>query len=356
MKVAQKSPIELLEVLSQLTGIGAPTFQEEARAEWILTWLRNHGLRSVVRDAVGNILVDLSGGASRLRLFDAHIDTVFSQKKVTITRRGNRWLAPGIFDNTAACAHLLCLAAEIAEQKRQIPILLSFTVGEEGTGNLRGIREVVKTQKTRLAEAIVFDLDLEVLTCVAVGSRRYTLEWMAAGGHSWSDFGSPSAIHNGVQWLAGLREAFPWRRGRQTFNIGTLTGGTGVNVIASQASAVLDIRSLDPDFLEAFPLWLRRQKMKGFRFEEIGYRPAGSLPPQHALVREVKGIQKSLGLKIEMSALSTNANAFFEAGIPAVTTGLARGGQVHTEDEYLEKDSLTTGTKKLRALAGLKPG
>lgn len=351
MKTVKEFPTELPEVLSRLTAIGAPSFQEEARAKWILAWLRERGLRSGICDAVGNVLVDLSGGSSRLRLLDAHIDTVFSYKKVAITRRGNLWSAPGIFDNTVSCAQLLCLADEIRKQNRPVPLLLSFTVGEEGAGNLRGIREVAKTQKSRLTDAIVFDLDLEVLTRVAVGSRRYALEWKGVGGHSWNDFGTPSAIHDAVQWLEKLRRAFPWRKGRQTFNVGTITGGAGVNVIADRVDAMLDVRSTDPTFLETFASWLRRQPMKGFHFTETGNRPAGSLPSQHPLVREVRNIHSSLGLQTSMQALSTNANALFEADIPAVSTGLARGGRIHTENEYLERDSLTSGMNKLRALA-----
>jgi len=345
---------ERLDLLEKLTSIGAPTFEEASRSEFVFHWLKAEGLAGVNRDELGNVWVDLSGGNESVCLLDAHLDTVFPEKSITIRREGARWYAPGIFDNTAACAQLMLWTREAAHRGRPRPFLVSFTVGEEGGGDLQGIRAVTERFRSRLRAALVFDLDLDGYSRRAVGSLRYRLQWTGPGGHSWNDYGAPSAIHRAADWIMRLRTAFPWRRGLHSFNIGTFEGGSGVNVIAGQAAATLDIRSVDASFLEAFSTWLEAAAPGAASPSSvipIGRRPAGLLPPDHSLVTLLRGVHDNLGIRGAETTLSTNGNALLAAGVPTLVTGLARGANIHRADEYLDLSSLGPGQAKLAALA-----
>ncbi len=349
---------EITDLLDTLVRIGAPTFREQRRSDFILAWLKEHVPAESGRDADGNVWVDLSGGASGVHLLDSHIDTVFSHEVVEVTKEPGRWHAPGIFDNTATCASLLIWAKTRAEQGLPAPFLCVFTVGEEGEGNLLGAHAMARRFKDRAADALVFDLSLARAARTAVGSLREELTFTVRGGHSWGDFGDPSALHEAARWVAALENAFPWKRGERTFNIGTLEGGTGINVIAAQARLKLDIRSTQATFLDEAAAWLEAEKARldgthgvTLTSRRIGLRPAGELPAGHPLVTLLEAAQAETGLSpLVWDAYSTNGNAYLHAGIPTVVTGLAEGRGIHTEQEWLEMASLPTGWRKLCAI------
>lgn len=348
-------PADFLSLLEALTAIGAPTFSEKRRADFILEWLRREVDAPSDQDAMGNVWVDLSSGAGTVRLFDAHTDTVFAHPTVSIRKEPDRWHAPGIYDNTVACAQLMVWAREAAKHSVKPKVLVAFTVGEEGEGNLCGIREIAARFRTRITDAIAFDLDFETLSMTAVGSRRYVLEWTCEGGHSWNDFGRPNAIQLAARWLNRLENAFPWSKGQHSFNAGTIIGGTGVNVIAGRAELRLDVRSIDRDFLRNFSRWLELEfRDENVRILPLGSRPAGAISPDHPLVRELVAAHSELGLNTTFLSLSTNLNALLDAGIPAICTGLARGGGIHTEAEWLDLNSVERGLEKLRKLAPVR--
>lgn len=342
-------------LLAELTAIGAPTFSEQARSAFIYQWLRERIDAPMGRDELGNVWVDFAHGQSGARLFDAHIDTVFPFTEIAIRRNGNRWEAPGIFDNTVACALLMVWAWQRAQSGEPLPpLIISFSVGEEGEGNLCGIRALAQRFKPRLADAVAFDLNLEEASTLAVGSQRYRLHWRGGGGHSWNDFGAYSATHAAADWISRLHTAFPWQKGVFSYNVGTLGGGSGINVIADSAEARLDVRSTEPQRLHAFNDWLQAQAQRDdahFDCQLIGARPAGALDPAHPLIATLKQAHAALGLPLRFAAYSTNANALLDAGIPTLMTGLARGGGIHSEKEFLEIDSIPAGLAKLDALA-----
>jgi len=177
-------PSDLPDLLEAVTAIGAPTGKESRRVDFIQQWIERETGLSTERDAMDNLVVDLSGGASNVYLMDAHTDTVFADETLTIEKDGDRWKAPGIFDNTIACVQLMLMLRELAARRTPLPFLFSFTVCEEGQGNMRGIKEVVQRYGDRLAEACIFDGDFRSITVGAVGSARWKIRFTCTNKHN----------------------------------------------------------------------------------------------------------------------------------------------------------------------------
>ena len=261
----------VLSLLEELVTIGAPTFHEKRRSDFMFAWLKRElPMGEVGQDEAGNIWVDLSGGEGKVLLLDAHIDTVFPHETVTLRKEADRWHAPGVFDNTVSCAQLMIWLKRAAEAGKRIPVMGVFTVGEEGEGNLAGVRAIAKRFKERALGVLVLDLGMQWGAREVIGSVRYELTFSTKGGHSWNHFGTPNAIHEAARWIGKLEKAFPWEHGKRSFNVGTIEGGTGINVIASTVRFKLDVRSLDPDFLEDFRRWLNGELAAYPEGSEIG--------------------------------------------------------------------------------------
>lgn len=356
-------PEDFLPLLEQLASIGAPTGAEGRRAEFIRNWFDRLCPGFAEVDAIHNVTVDLSGGADRVWLLDAHTDIVFDDSGLTVIKDGPIWRCPGIYDDTVSCVFLMLLARELLGRGEKVPLVITFSVGEEGQGDLIGIRTLGERLKPRLAGAWLMDLNLESVTSRAVGSRRWRVHWKAPGGHSWGAFGSPSAIHALGSWIHELATAAPWENRRLSYNVGRVEGGTTVNAIAENASCLLDLRSVDPVVLDATAETVQHTAAKvaashrvDVRFEPIGFRPAGLVPDEPPLLKILEDIQHDLGLPFSAVANSTNANALLALNVPATCTGLARGGNVHSRDEWLDTESLPLGWRKLWALtkAGIR--
>jgi acetylornithine deacetylase/succinyl-diaminopimelate desuccinylase-like protein len=196
---------------------------------------------------------------------------------------------------------------------------------------------------------------VESLVVGAVGSLRFRVTVRAAGGHSWSDRGAPSAVHALVRMLAAALDVVPTEREDVAFNVGTIEGGTTVNAIAAEASAVLDLRCGDDDDLQAIAGQLRgvlRADGVEVEVEQLGHRPGGALAAGHPLASCARRARERAGLPpaIEVAS-STDANAAHGAGVPAITVGLSTGGNVHRLDEYLDLPPVAAGLAALAALA-----
>ncbi len=351
-------PADLLPLLEQLASIGAPTGDESRRAEFIRGWFDAIQPGSATVDDLFNVTVDLSGGAERVWLIDAHTDIVFDDLALTVKKDGTIWRCPGIFDDTVCCVFLMGLGRELLRLGKPLPLIITFSVGEEGQGDLVGIRALGERLKPRLAGAWLMDLNLDAVTRAAVGSKRWRVVWTGPGGHSWGGFGKPSAIHALASWIHELATIAPWKTRDLSYNVGRIEGGTTVNAIAERASCLLDLRSVDPVRLDSTAELVQQAAAKvaaahsvGVDFEPIGFRPAGVVPDQPPLLSILEGIQNDLGLPFSTVINSTNANALLALDIPATCTGLARGGGVHTRDEWLDTEPLPIGWKKVWALA-----
>ncbi len=346
---------DLVALLEAICQTPAPTFEEAERGALIYGLLEAGGLRPH-RDEVGNVTADLPGGEGPRVLVAAHLDTVFERGvDLTVRREGNRLSAPGIGDNSASLAVLSHLVLHGLEASRP-RLTYAATVGEEGLGDLRGIRALLKARRHDFDCMIAIDGHLGTVIDRSVGSKRYSVRFFARGGHSWGDFPSPSAVHALGEAIHALNRMKVPREPRSSYNVGLVSGGTSVNAIAQEAGLFLDLRSVDAPalaHLEQQALAAVRQagERLGVRVEveRVGDRPAAWVdngPLAQAAVRALEGA----GLSARRAASSTDANAAMAAGLPAITFGVYRGGDPHRLSEWLEPDSLVTGYRALGRL------
>jgi tripeptide aminopeptidase len=350
----------LAEETIRITEIPAPTFAEGARAAYLAAQLKARGAQGVEIAADGNVYGLVPGAdplaRPRLAVF-AHLDTVFgADVPVSVARHNGRLFAPGVGDNSAGVAGLLCAlhAMEAAGLQPQTPVWIVGTVGEEGLGNLCGAQAAT--------ERLGADCEMVVavegsffgrVSHTAVGSRRWRVDVKAEGGHSWHDFGRASAVHTLARAAAAITRIEVPSNPRTTFNIGEIGGGTGVNVIAEQAHLVLDMRSIDAGALDRLAGSIR-QILDGIRGEgvevtvsEVGNRPSGRVAVTHPLVQTCAAILSFLGAAPLYAAASTDANVPLGKGIPAVTLGVTRGGGAHTRGEWIDIAPMVQGVQQL---------
>jgi acetylornithine deacetylase/succinyl-diaminopimelate desuccinylase-like protein len=300
-------------------------------------------------------------------VLSAHIDTVFPHgTDVTVHATGTRLLAPGACDNAAGVTGLLAIAAACMDASIALPcpVLFVGNVGEEGEGDLRGMRYLYQRSpwRDRIAAHIVLDgAGHEVAVTEALGSRRFLATVTGPGGHSWTDAGSPNPIAILSHAIAALTATEPQRKTRTTLNVGTIEGGSSVNAIPEQASARFDLRSTSAEELVCLEVELHRaiedavlaanaataeqRKQKGssaaaFTIERIGDRPAGRLAAAAngaTLYEDLLAVDRHLGIRTEPRIASTDANIPLSLGVPAVGIGAGGdGGGVHTRNEWYD--------------------
>jgi acetylornithine deacetylase/succinyl-diaminopimelate desuccinylase-like protein len=353
----------LLDLAVSIQQIPAPTFQEARRAEFVRACLQAEGLAEVGIDPAGNVLACLkasnrpSSVVHHPLLVSAHMDTVFPDSvDLRLERRGERLLGPGIGDNALGVAALFALVWELRERCIELPadLWLAANVGEEGLGDLCGIRAVVERFGSEPVAYIILEgMSLGKVYHRALGVRRYRLTVRTAGGHSWIDYGRPSAIHE----LAGLatrltRIEMP-RSPRSALNLGVISGGSSVNTIAAEAMLELDLRSEGPEVLEELAGQVQSIAASTPKagvtidLQVIGRRPSGELPPGHPLVRLACDSLRAVGIEPRLSIGSTDANLPLSLGLPAVTIGLTTGGGAHTVHEYIDIAPLEKGVEQV---------
>jgi tripeptide aminopeptidase len=348
----------LFDLALQIQQIPAPTFDEKRRAEFVRGLFAREGLQDVALDAVDNVYARLPGrGQAKPLIVSAHLDTVFPRDTSLHTmREEGRIYGPGIGDNSLGVAALLGLLWLLRERKFEPPgdLWLVGNVCEEGLGDLRGMKAVADRFGGEVQAYLVLEgTALGHIYHRAVGVRRYRVAARTAGGHSWSDYGQPSAVHELARLVTQITALPVPAQPRTTLNVGLISGGTGVNVLASEASFELDLRSESVEALEALvgrvEDRVRRANAEGVTVEMqvIGRRPAGELPPGHPLVRLAEDCLRAQGLKPEFASGSTDANVPLSRGYPAVVLGVSRGGGTHTVHEYIETAPAEQGMEQL---------
>ena len=362
-----------------LTEIPAPELGEARRAESLKDILAASGL-TVRKDAVGNVIAERAGSdPASVILLVAHLDTVFpAGTDVAVKREGTRLVAPGISDNGAGLAALTGLAQALAESgvRTKKTIVLAGDVGEEGEGNLRGIRALVESYRARLAAVIAVDgPSTEHITVQGIASRRFEMIITGPGGHSWSDFGAPNpitALARGIVRFSAVRVT---SEPRSSFNVGMIEGGTSVNSIPARASVKVDLRSEDEAELGRLESALREAMQAAVKeetsgqsvadhaleltFRSLGNRPAGVLPEDSPLLGTVRSVDRFLDNHSRLERSSTDANLPLSLGIPAISLGGGgKGGGSHTPEEWYDPAGRELGLKRLfltvLALAGLE--
>ncbi len=368
MTVSTEAVHRLLETAVAVQQVPAPTFDELQRAEMVHQAFSRAGLHDVSMDHLHNVYARIAGdgdsGDEACHLLTAHLDTVFpAETDLTVRRSPGRIAGPGIGDNSLAVATLIELPRLLREAGITLArdLWLVANVGEEGQGDLCGSREVMKRFSDRPPAAwIVLEGGFLGRVCFrGVGSLRYRVSIRSEGGHSWFDFGQPSAIHLLVDLAKQLAELQVPHKPKTTFNIGVIQGGASVNTIAESAYLDLDLRSDDPKSLDELIAQVDSIR-DGFApsgadvtWEKIGQRPAGGLPPEHPLVALAMDSLREAGFdatEIDTSPASTDANTPLSAGLPAVCIGLAHGHHLHRLDEYIETDGLESGLTQLLLL------
>ncbi|MGA1983814.1 MAG: M20/M25/M40 family metallo-hydrolase [Acidobacteriaceae bacterium] len=358
----------------ELLRIPAPPFGERARAAWFLERYHQLGLANPHLDAAGNALAELPGApsegsdsrTSQVILLSAHLDTVFPAGTATEPSEiDTRILGPGACDNAAGLTGLLGLAAAMrhAELAPAVPILLAANVGEEGEGDLRGMRHLFggSAYASRIAAAIALEGGgSSAVVTRALASRRFRITVTGPGGHAWTDAGAPNPILNLARALLALESlpndsaALNAQAPRTTLNIGQVSGGTSINSIPASATAWLDLRSTDSGELHAAELALRESLDQWvtnapasttakkpaapatfLSIETIGDRPGGALPDDAPLLTTLRAVDRHLNLRTEPGLGSTDANIPLSLGVPAIAIGAGGlGGGIHTLQEW----------------------
>ncbi|MGC2331624.1 MAG: M20/M25/M40 family metallo-hydrolase [Candidatus Acidiferrales bacterium] len=371
----------------RLSEIPAPEFGEADRGKALASIFAEAGLK-VRTDETGNVIGESAGSEPGVILFVAHLDTVFpAGTDVTVKRDGDRLVGPGISDNAAGLAALagLARALSVSGVRTQKTIVLAGDVGEEGEGNLRGVRALVDSYGSRLADVIAIDgPSTDYVTTQGIASRRFEVTVTGPGGHSWSDFGEPNPITALARGIVKFSAISIPDNPRSSFNFGVIEGGTSVNSIPSRASVKVDLRSEDETELARLDKALRDAIMAGVseelassrassedgdytqlnqralevKFRSLGTRPAGKLPNDSPLLATIRSVDSYMGNRSRLERSSTDANIPLSLGIPAIALGGGgRGGGSHTPEEWYDPAGRDLGLKRLYlaaiALAGL---
>ncbi len=359
----------------RICEIPAPPFKEQERGRYFAARFNELGLSDVHTDSEGNVIGFFRGERDLpLVVLSAHLDTVFPEETdVTVRRVGSRLCAPGIADNCAGLAALIGLiqAMNAAEVKLRGTIAFVATVGEEGEGDLRGVRHLFAEGKlaSRVSSFVSFDgPGVDFITNQALGSRRYRITLEGPGGHSWGDFGVVNPVHALGRAVARLADYQAPAEPRTTYNIGRIEGGESVNVIPQTASMYVDLRSAaegELSRLEEFILAainravidenvMRAASGKKLKAEVqlIGNRPSGETPRESLLVRRAVEASRSLGIAPYLNRASTDSNIPISLGIPAITIGVGgMSNDSHRLSEWYDPQGRELGYKRALLLA-----
>ncbi len=370
----------------KLCRIPAPTFFEQKRAAWMAEQFKSLGWEAKI-DRAGNVVASLSGRDRPAIAVTAHLDTVLAPRTPDEIKVGDegRFLGPGVSDNATGLTALLALAAvwntkppfeeTSSDEMKHAPLLIA-NVGEEGEGNLSGMRYICRAANSaNLRAFLVLDgPSLDHITSQALASRRYEVSITGPGGHSWTDHGTGNPVHALSRAItifsddAGARRPAADDAGgsktaspRFSFNVGVIEGGVSINSIPSEARAKIDLRSENPERLEHMAAQIGSAveraveienarggaKVTG-RVKEIGSRPGGGLREDSPLLECIRAVDSHLGIRSHLGCSSTDANVPLSLGIPAISIGAGgQGGGAHTPGEWYQPDGREIGLQRV---------
>jgi acetylornithine deacetylase/succinyl-diaminopimelate desuccinylase-like protein len=374
------NPQKIMDWQAEVVAIPAPPFGEKARSAWLAEHFRATGLSCVETDAVGNVMGTLPAvnlpedSTGPVVVISAHLDTVFpADTPINPMRDGDRLQAPGASDNGAGIAGMLAILHALLAAKVELrtPVIFLGNVGEEGEGDLRGVRHFYSQRAlaSRIAAHIVLDgAGADSAVTQALGSRRFQVTVSGPGGHSFTDAGTANPIIALATALAELAEIPLPEEPRTTLNIGTIRGGTSVNSIPESASATVDFRSTDSGQLVRLEVALHRavedsvahwnvrtkdtatngERPLKFNIVKIGDRPAASLPIESPVLDALRAVDRHLRLRTDLRLGSTDANFPLSVGIPALSMGAGgEGGGAHTQAEWYSAKDRETGLRRV---------
>ena len=369
----------------EMARIAAPPFGEAARGAWLAERFQELGLDDVHTDDVGNIFGVHPGFGRRYVALSAHIDTVFpAGTPLNVRQQGTRLYGPGVSDNGAGVTAMLAIAAVLraVRIRHALPLVFIGNVGEEGEGDLRGMRHIFSAPRWKDSIAHILVLDgagSDTIVAEALGSRRFEVIVRGPGGHSWSDFGTPNPIVVLSRAIHAFAETQVPATPKTTFNIGVIRGGTSVNSIPESASMRVDIRSTSTSEMERVERALRAALDRAIEdetraaetrsssrrpfgvtceFVVIGNRPAGELESNARMLHVIRAVDAQLGNVAQVQRASTDANIPLSLGHEAIAIGGGgSGGGAHTLQEWFDCSGRELGLKRilltLLALAGV---
>lgn len=372
LEAAKANEPAIIEEQIRVSEIPAPSFKEEKRGAALKQIFTELGLKNVRVDKAGNIIGERPGLAPRPNVvFAAHLDTVFPEgTDVKVSREGTVLKGPGIGDDARGLAVIIAVAKALNQAKVQTPGTITFVadVGEEGLGDLRGMKQLFQdTLKDRIDRFVSVDGTGFGVTNVGVGSYRYRVTYKGPGGHSYGAFGLANPIHALGRAIARIADFKVPQTPKTTFNVGRIGGGTSVNSIAYEAWMEMDMRSpdmeslkaVDANFLKAVDQALAQENErwgdKGkltVDTQRVGERPAGSTPESSAIVQTAIAVTKALGFTARLGDGSTDANVPMNLRIPAITIGGGGGGSgAHSPNEHFDTANSWQGTQRAVLLA-----
>ena len=360
----------------ELARIPAPPFGETARAAWVGEQFRALGIKEVGKDKIGNICGFRKGRRDSILSISAHLDTVFpANTPLNIRQQGTKLYGPGIADNAAGVTALLAIVAAVENFNlpHQDSLLFIGNVGEEGEGDLRGMRHIFSDSewKDAIRTSLVLDgAGTDTIVAEALGSRRFEVIVRGPGGHSWSDFGAPNPIVALGHAIHIFSQTPVSSSPKTTFNIGVIRGGTSVNSIPESASMRVDIRSSSPAEIERIDLELKRAIDQSIQEEQsrssqrrdqtnyrssltaemvpIGNRPGGELDSNARTLQIARAVDAYLGNSAQIQRASTDANIPISMGREAIAIGAGgNGGGAHTLQEWFDPAGRALGLTRI---------
>ncbi len=358
---------ELRDLFITLCKIPAPTEHEDERAGFIANWYAENGLMNFEIDNAGNVLYYFGVKSyNPVHIITAHMDTVFSASVPLNPRIENDVLyCPGSGDNTANLAIMMLCVKYLSEigYEGSTGLIFAADICEEGLGNLKGVNEILNEYGARIEQLVSVDLAYGTIIAQAVGSKRYEISISSKGGHAFHDFGNPNAIAVASKLISSLYSQPLPEEGVATYNVGQISGGTGVNVIAQNASFLYEFRSINADLINmlddnlSLALIEHREENVNIECRLLGERPCqGNVnsDKQQFLLDRIKNAyaqsgwaEAGYGNEITVIPGSTDCNASLARGIPSACFGLAYSEGHHTLNEFTRLDSLIPGLETL---------
>ena len=351
---------ETYDLLKTIAVIPAPSNHEEKRAEFLSGLLKEWGAHGVYVDEALNVVYPYTdNGKEDLTVFMAHIDVVFPDtEELPLYEKDGMLCCPGVGDDTANVAAMLMVIRYLIDhplKTRNGGVIFVCNSGEEGLGNLKGVRKICERYGNRMKRFYSFDGQLSGITNQAVGSCRFRVTATTNGGHSFKDFGEPNAIHALSEVIQDIYSIKAPEFGTTTYNVGTISGGTSVNTIAQKAEMLCEYRSDDIRSLELMEkrfeaiFQLRNNDHARIEVETVGERPCGSLDEEQKEVqdemlrRAIHILEKYSPKEVDSHSGSTDCNIPLSMNIPSLCYGFYLGEGAHTREEYVLIDSLKDG-------------
>lgn len=347
----------IFELTKELQAIPSPTFGEIKRAEFLAAQLSALSLQEINIDADGNTFAKIKGGSALPLIISAHLDSVLSpDEENPLIENEKHFTGPGIGDNALGVAALVEIGRKLIAQTTTPPgdIWLVGNVAEEGLGNLKGMQQVVDRFHERVKAYLVLEgIGLGMIQTAALGIHRYKIEVNSKGGHAWSNFGDPSAIHELIALSSKILALKLPANPRSSINIGSITGGGSINSIASHAEMQIEIRSEDEDILESLSRTVHKIASKNPHSEadvsisEIGSRPSGLISEKSPVILAAQAALRSTGITPVFAISSSDASLPISLGYQATCLGITTGRRVHSCQETIDLLPISRGMTQI---------